>query len=442
MTAQKTALLLSLASLSAACGGYYSDDRVYGTWIEALDGTQIEFRTDGTVTWGEEEGTFSFVRSTNWAVCMGIGGCDDGQIRISLNNQSYRISLYKDSFDAHPDIFNIFPRNGTGYPISIPLNNREVSGLTLYREGSISGTLMPPEYTEISDGLSDEERYSRYVSQTGSLDDGTIIAKINMGIYRYNNQLETWDSIDEDGWGYNGPTPSGIILNIANHEEMSMSQDAGLSWDPLPPLERDNHYDSIVIEDTLVQVFAEFDSTSESYTNIEFWTLDLTNTQQGWTLSVSNPTFGITGFHYELRELGILAVHTNNPGTAETYISNDFGVSWHLFTDPCQGRMNHHSNGFHCVNSSATVSWFDYTDMNWSEIDVGYTLDSNSYPMSAPHTDTIHFIHNESLYQWTEEDGDEIIAPLSANITNHVGGIHVLNDRVLVHKVGLWSHWK
>ena len=435
-------LLLSTLLLSTACGtATYTDDRVYGTWIEALDGTQVEFRTDGTVSWGDEEGTFAFVRSTNWAVCMGMGGCDDGQIRINLNNKSYRISIYKEHFDSHPDRFNIFPRNGTGYPTNIPFNHRDVSGFTLYREGSINGDLMPSDYAEISQGLPEQERYSRYVSAARSLGDGAI-AKIDMGIHRYDSDSETWIEIDEDGWGYHMPTPSGIILNTTDQDDITMSHDAGHSWEHVPSLEQDNRIETIIINDTLLHILAEYDNASNRYTDIEFWTLDLNNPQQGWIQSAGSPQFSVSNVHYNLREVGILAIESYDSGTAETHISNDFGASWHPLTDPCQGRIQLHSNGFHCVNDSGTVSRFDNSSMSWSEIDVGYALTSSSYPMSAPQTDDIHFIHNDTLYQWTEEEGSAPIAALSSNITDHVGGVHVLHDRILVHKIGLWNHWK
>ncbi|SVE43004.1 uncharacterized protein METZ01_LOCUS495858, partial [marine metagenome] len=87
-----TALLLTCSSL-VACGDFYVEDRIYGTWVEPLDGAIIEFREDGTLNWNGEEGTFDFVRSTNWAVCGGMGGCADGQLSISLPNQSFRKSL-------------------------------------------------------------------------------------------------------------------------------------------------------------------------------------------------------------------------------------------------------------------------------------------------------------------------------------------------------------
>ena len=138
-------LLITCSSL-IACGDVYEEKRLYGIWVEPLDGAIIEFQEDGTLIWDGEVGSFEFVRSTNWAVCAGVGGCADGQVAISLPSQSFRKSLYKNAFSDNPDRLYMGGRNTAGIPKNVEIYGMSVDSFSLYRQGTFSGSLMQIAY--------------------------------------------------------------------------------------------------------------------------------------------------------------------------------------------------------------------------------------------------------------------------------------------------------
>ena len=97
----KSFLVLAMSFFLFACGNTYVEERLYGVWVEPVYGGLIEFRENGTLSWDDEEGTFEFVRSSDWGTCFSM--CADGDVRISLPSQSFRMPLRQSSFDRTPD---------------------------------------------------------------------------------------------------------------------------------------------------------------------------------------------------------------------------------------------------------------------------------------------------------------------------------------------------
>jgi len=71
MTPARIILFAFFISLLTACSSTIEpDERVFGTWIEPLNGGVIEFREARSMTWLGEDGTFDFQGSSNWAGCL------------------------------------------------------------------------------------------------------------------------------------------------------------------------------------------------------------------------------------------------------------------------------------------------------------------------------------------------------------------------------------
>ncbi len=436
--------MMSSLFFSGSCTSGFQEERIYGQWVEPLEGTLVEFQEDGTLIWGSEEGTFSFVRSTNWPSCIGASACADGQIKISVGGRTYRTSIFHDHFDAEPDRYFVSARNFAGIPMDIELEGRSVSHLSLYRSGSFSGELMPPGYTSLTDGLSDEYYYSRYASSLAQFNDGTIMGLVDSSLFRLALSTDQWTEVGVDIWDAVWSPAEGVLFvnDPPSGTAMTLSLDAGQSWSVIPDLDEGDWYEDMIVDDHIVRIFATYDEDSDTYISGEFWTLDLTATSFEWALGDGFPGANIQRFDNEMLAQGIFAVQMNEAGVEQLYISPDVGQTWHTFTDECEGTRKRHSNGFHCPNAAGTLSWFDYDTMSWSEYDVGFTLGWQNYPVSTPIGDDVYLIHNEELLLWTPESGTELVAELSQNITGAVGGVHVFSDRILVSKLSIWNNWR
>ena len=434
--------LIVLVPLLSACGSYVVEDRLYGEWVEPIHETVVEFQEDGRLNWGEEEGTFSFVRSSNWAVCIGMNGCDDGQIKLNLPGGSFRSSIYRNKFDQNPDEYWISPRNYSAYPVDIPFDGKEVSFLPLYRSGSYSGTLMPTEYT-MSNGLPEQSYYHQTMNNLVKINDDTLVGIIGSSLMRLSDDSDIWEEVTEDSYGYIWSAQSGAIVHNdpPNGSDMVVSMDAGLSWTTIENKEGLDGHNDWLIGDQFIRVMYTYDEETGSYQDIQAWTFDLQNPTTGWTTHPMNIDFVVSHFDYEAREEGIFIAESEESGQGESYISGDLGLTWTSFEDECVGEKKLHSNGFYCANASQSLSWFDYDTMGWSHFDVGVPLGYNSFPTSIPETDTVYYLHNEEVHAWNENTGSQYIAPLSSNITDDLGSVHVTVDRVWVAKHTIWSYW-
>ncbi|MEC9465440.1 MAG: hypothetical protein VX834_06635 [Myxococcota bacterium] len=431
------ATVLVIALLTSACGDVYEEKRLYGTWVEPLHGAIIEFQEDGTLIWDGEVGTFEFVRSTNWAVCTGVGGCDDGQVAISLPGQSFRKSLYERQMSDEPNRFFMTARNSTGFPKKINIYGKSVDSFTLYREGTFSGDLMPDHFSQMNAGIPDEYYFTTYVNSPTTMA-GELVAEIAYTLRRFDESEQRWVDIGSQYdmvWPPNGPVlykndpPSG--------EPHQISFDAGRSWTNVPS--RGDGFGRSLLDGTMaVSVDASYDQELDALGAMSFWTMDLSSQSPTWTQVGELPAGSANGLTYQYQEIGVLVIETWQDGEPEYQLSMDYGATWTPFTDPCRGSSpQRHAGGIHCLNENDTLSWFDFETLAWTEYDVGFELSRGSLAQGPYDSDAAYLVNDQQLIAW-RPDSVESITDLSDNITGSVGKVMVLNDQVLVKKVTLW----
>ena len=430
-----TALLLTCSSL-IACGDFYEETRLYGTWVEPLDGAIIEFQQDGTLIWDGEVGSFEFVRSSNWAVCGGAGGCADGQVSISLPSQSFRKSLYKRQFDQNPNQIYMGGRNTAGFPKNIEIYGKSVGTFSLYRQGSFSGELMPSHFDRMNAGIPEEEYFGPNVNHPAYVG-GELVAEVAFEVRRFDEAEQRWVEIGSQ-YDMVWPLTGNVLYRNAPPigEPHQVSLDAGRTWTDVPSPGDDSRH-AFVDGTTLVSIHGEYDDDIQAFGTLAIWTLDLTASNRSWSKRSELAAGTTQGVSYDFKELGLLVVIKDDERDFE--ISFDYGVTWTAFTSPCYtGGIQRTANGFYCRVEGSTLSWFDFGTMSWTEHDVGFELVGPSFAYAPYESDAVYLINGEQLIAW-RPDGTESITHLSSNVTGGVGKVMVMDDQVLVEKVTLWS---
>ncbi|MEC9465441.1 MAG: hypothetical protein VX834_06640 [Myxococcota bacterium] len=436
MRTAKLHLVPLISMLLIACGDVATDDRIYGTWVEPLNGAIIEFRTDGSMSWEGEEGTFEFVRSSNWAVCGGRSGCADGDLSIDLPSQSFRTSYYSNQLDAEPNRFYILPRNFSGLVTTVNIYGQDVEGFNIHRQGSFTGGLMPESYTRIDSGLPVDGDLRNYLMKAAVLA-GEVVAEVNSSLARFDQASQGWQQID--------PAPQLFAWNHTSdalYTDGRVSFDAGRSWTTLPMvndtpgLSDHQSLGKLLVGNTAIEVMSEYEGMTPGV--IETWALDLSAPSAGWTKQGELPAASASTVSADFASLGILVLTKYND-MGETYqISHDLGVSWTDFESRCfGGNMAAHSGGIYCSNRDETLSWFDLATQSWSDYDVGFTVDYQSVPNVAQPINAAYLISGEQLIAWSPE-GTESVAALSTNITGWNGGVFVFDEQVIVSKLTIW----
>ena len=432
--------LLSVLCLSA-CGGTFEDARLYGTWVIPLDNTEVTFYETGELDWGAESGRFEWVRSTNFAVCWSRGGCDDGQVKITVEGRSFRTSIYKSNFDSNPNTLSIYPRTFSGVPTTLEINDRSVNRVRLFREGSFSGSLMPEGYVLLNKGLSDKDYYSMYLDEIVQVPSGDLVGRVAGQLYRFSAEDDRWTLLDDDSWGYKLDPKTGLVLDHdpGNDRASRVSRDAGLTWRDLPEFSHPAYYDDILNGQYFIKLVARFDESSDSYKNIQLYALDLYDPQARWLPIGRVPSERIEGFNNDDWQGGMLVYETDYQ-TGESLISVDRAQSWHPFNDLCLTEKVFDVGSFMCGSDDETLLRFDYETLAYQTFDIGVPVSRNSLLPNVPRDGTVYLRVGDSVVQYSLDGALLMNVPLSDNIDGSFGDIQVLADRVIVAKSSLWSY--
>jgi hypothetical protein len=443
MTPARIILFAFLISLLTACSSTIEpDERVFGTWIEPLNGGVIEFREDRSMTWLGEDGTFDFQGSSNWAGCMfGRNGCDTGAVVVSLEDEDFRVGFRSESFDSDPDRFSLYPRNGVGFPSSLPAYGQDIEGFTVYREGTFEYPFVPEGFERFDGGLLGEGRFHQYMDHAVSIN-GTLVAEVSSAIRRFNEGTERWELIDEDTPDYVYRAGSSVLYDRASdpseHNRYNrVSLDAGLTWKSVPSLEKkfssngNATADYVLVGNSIVaSVSGESGGEAES---TEIWAMDVSVASPSWSRkSVIHQGWG----HYLVSELsggwGIVLRFYQGDLVLEK-ISTDLGATWTPFELECDWSPVQHADGVACEIRGSGVRWYDNSTKSWTT----YDLDLDHLVSSSAPTDGLYIIRGDLLIKWQPDGTETTLTELSRSLGGH-GLVYALDDQLILSKITLW----
>ena len=433
----KSVLVIFTSFFLFACGNSYVEERLYGTWVEPVNGGIIEFREDGTLSWDGEEGTFEFVRSSNWASCY--SQCADGDVRISLPSQTFRKDLRKLSFDQDPNSMYLYGRNAAGLVTDVNIYGLSVNGFTVYRQDSFTGTLMPDHFSRIDAGLPEDSLFEASVNNPG-YSGGDLVSYVGYGFRRLEEASQTWVHIGDDY--LTGPSSTGALYNSGSNGPLgaspSVSFDAGRTWKDVPRLSVDG-FSAWLIGDALTGVKADYDSDIQGYRNVEIWTMDLRADVPNW-IKKTDLNGSMVELPYHERGTGAFIYQSSRDNGGEFQISLDGGLTWTEHAALCRHSSQPHSNGYYCqdLENPAQLHWFDFGTMTWTDYDVGFELNWSAVAQVMAPSDAAYLINDEQqLVEW-RPSGTQLVTNVSDNITGSFGTVFVLEDQIIVNKSAIW----
>ncbi len=433
---------LFISSLTACSSTIEPDERVFGTWVEPLNGGVIEFREDRSMTWLGEEGTFEFKGSSNWAGCVfGRNGCDSGAVVVSLEEQGFRVGFHREAFDEDPDRFHLYPRNGIGFPSSLPAYGDEIEGFTVYREGTFETPIVSDGFDRFDGGLWGEGRFSQDMLHPVSIN-GTLVAEVSSAIRRFHEGTRRWELIDEDTPDYVYRAGSPVLYDRSSEPSEynrynRVSLDAGLTWKRVPSLEKkfssngNATADYVLVGNSIVASVS--DESGGEAESTEIWAMDVSVASPSWSRkSVIHQGWG----HYLASELsgdwGIVSRFYQGDHVLEK-LSTDLGATWTSFELECDRDPVLHADGVACEIPDTGIRWYDNATESWST----YDLDLDHLVSSSAPTDGLYIVRGDLLIKWQPDGSESTLTELSRSLGRH-GQVYVLDTQVILGKITLW----